>query len=449
MTPESTPGSGRRTPDLWLALAVALFALASVLEFARNTIGIDYYLYWATGMAVQRGEIRDVYDQAENERVGALYFQAAQQEARQRGAREQGTRRLAAATVRKSLDNFSTPLLYALYGFALSGDYERDFNAVQTFSTLLFAAGLWLLTRRLGYSTAASALALALCTMLAGPFIDDASVGNVNRVQVGLLGLSAWLATLRRGAASDLATGLVLGLTVLFKPNLWFCVATLTTAWVAAGAARRIVALGIGGALALALSLGLSAAWFGSLDPWFAWPKRLGALMPQWAGEMGNQSLARVLHDRVGLSAADWMPATFLCIVCGAFAAGRWLRSTDLRVQRDDSPAQLEVLALALGAAASVLSTKLAWFHYYLLLAPLALWLMRPGHASRAQLALAALAFVVTMTDIPRKLLPQAAFDASLALNLGACALFALGLVAAARAVASARSSTPAAAHPS
>ncbi len=440
MSTQTTASGARRTPDVWLALAVALFALSSVLEFARNTIGIDYYLFWATGMAVERGEIRDVYDTAENQRVGAIYFQAAQQDARQRGAREQGTRRLAAANVRKSFENYSTPLLYALFGFALSGDYERDFDAMQTFSTLLFAAGLVLLARRLGYSPTASALALALCTMLAGPFIDDTSVGNVNRIQVGLLGLCAWLATLRRGAWSDAATGLVLGLAVLFKPNLAFCVITLIAAWIAAREARRIVALGVGGALALALGLGLSAAWFGSLDPWFIWSQRLGGLMPNWASDLGNQSLARVLHDRAGLSSADWMPPVFLLGACAAFSAGRWLRSKDTQESRDEAPLQLEVLALGLGAAASVLSTKLAWFHYYLMLAPLALWLLRPGASSRAQLALAALAFVVTMTDIPRKLLPDAAFEASLALNLGACTLFALGLLAAGRAVARARS---------
>ncbi len=441
MTHELPAAGARRAPDLWLALAVALFALSSVLEYARSAIGIDYYLFWATGLAVERNEIRDVYDTAENERVGALYFKAAQQDARQRGAREQGTRRLAAANVRKSFENYSTPLLYAAFGFALSGDYERDFDTMQSFSTLLFAAGLVLLARRLGYSPVATALALALCTMLAGPFIDDASVGNVNRIQVGLLGLSAWLATLRRGAWGDGATGLLLGLAVLFKPNLAFCVLALIAALLACGQARRVVALAIGGALALALGLGLSAAWFGSLDPWFTWSQRLGGLMPNWATDLGNQSLARVLHDRVGLGAADWMPPTFLLVSCAAFAAGRWLRPTDARAQRDEPPAQLEILALGLGAAASVLSTKLAWFHYYLLLAPLALWLMRPGGAGRVQLALAAAAFVVTMTDVPRKLLPQAAFEASLALNLGASALFALGLLAAAQTVARMRAS--------
>lgn len=416
-----------------LALAIAAFAFASVLEYAKSTIGIDYYLFWATGLAVERAEIRDVYDTAENERVGRSYFQAAQADARQRGAREQGTRRLAAANVRKVFENYSTPLLYALFGLTLSGDYDRDLNAMQLFSSLFFVLGLAALARVLRYSLVGAALAVALCTMLAGPFIDDLSVGNVNRIQVGALGLAGYLLALRRGRWSDALAGLLLGMAVLFKPNLAFCVVALLAAWLATGQARRWIALGAGGVGALGLALAISAAWFGSLQPWSIWPRRLGGLMPNWANDLGNQSLARVLHDRVGLSNADWMPLTFLVLSCAAFAAGRWLAPRANATREAESSGELEVLALGLGAAASVLSTKLAWFHYYLLLAPLALWLMRPRAESRSVLLLAALAFVVTMTDIPRKLLPESVFETSLALNLGAATLFGLGLFAAAR----------------
>lgn len=436
-TPQSSENRARSAlTEVCLALAIAAFALSSVLEFAKSTIGIDYYLFWATGLAVERAEIRDVYDTPENERVGRIYFAAAQADARQRGAREQGTRRLAAANVRKVFENYSTPLLYALFGMSLSGDYDRDLDRMAVFSSLFFVLGLAALARSLRYSLVGAALTVALCTMLAGPFIDDLSVGNVNRIQVGMLGLTAYLLSLRRGRWSDALAGLLLGVAVLFKPNLAFCVVALLAAWLATGQARRLIALGAGGVGALALALALTAAWFGSLQPWLVWSRRLGGLMPNWATDLGNQSLARVLHDRVGLANADWMPFVFLVAACAAFGAGRW------RAPRADAPPEtsgnegLEALALGLGAAVSVLSTKLAWFHYYLLLAPLALWLMRPRGESRGVLVLAALAFVVTMTDVPRKLLPTSLFDASLALNLGATTLLVLGLIAAARSAA-------------
>ncbi|MCC7012117.1 MAG: DUF2029 domain-containing protein [Planctomycetes bacterium] len=429
-------GSGPRSraSELLLALAVAVFALASVVEYAKSTVGIDYYLYWATGLAVEQREIRDVYDPGENERVGRQYFQAAQAEARGRGAGPQGTRRLAAANVRKTLDNYSTPFLYALFGFPLSGDYDRDLAAMQYASIALHVVGVLALARALRYSLVASALALALTTMLAGPFIDDLNVANVNRLQVGGLGLAGLLLARRNWVWSDVWAGTLLGVAVLFKPNLAYAVVALLAAWIATAQARRIVQLALGGALACGLAAAVSAAWFGSLKPWLAWPTRLEALMPTWASEVGNQSLARVLHDRSGLDATSWLPIAFLGLACGAFLVARIGRGSGASAAPTRADGELEIAALGLGAVASVLATKLVWFHYYLLCVPLALWLLRPRDGRLALRVAVLVAFVLAMTDIPRKVLPSAWFEPSLAIVIGALAMFALGLVEARRA---------------
>src|SRR5512147_1134324 len=98
MAPETDSGRRGRAAEAALALLIALFALASVVELVPRAVGIDYYLYWATGEAHAHGEIRDVYEPSENVRVGRLYLQHAQEEARALGVPT--TRRLEAARVR-------------------------------------------------------------------------------------------------------------------------------------------------------------------------------------------------------------------------------------------------------------------------------------------------------------------------------------------------------------
>jgi hypothetical protein len=415
-------GAARRAGlETWLALVLALFGVLSVHQLGSQTFGADFYQFWAVGEASGRRELRDVYAAEETARLGRTLLQRAQAEAAARPSPE-SARRLEAAKARREIETYSTPFLYTVFGAAASGDYARDFERFQLASLVAHVLGPLAFARVLRMGWAIALMSVFLFTMAAGPFLDDVGVGNVNRLQVGALGMVAWLLAPRRGRWSDAAAGLVLALAVAFKPNLAFAAASLGLAWGATGRVARLASAAAGGAAGAALALLSSWAWFGSLAPWGAWLGKLGGLMQGWRTDLGNLSLARVLLDRFGIDVASGLAPLLLALVLAAWLALRFRTRGDAR----ECGPRGDALALALGAAASVLSTKLGWTHYYLLIAPLALVLF--ASPSRIERALAVVLTVLTFTDLAAKVFPGFTPHLPLVIVLGALALFALGL---------------------
>jgi hypothetical protein len=225
----------------------------------------------------------------------------------------------------------------------------------------------------------------------------------------------------------------VLGVALMFKPNLAHVALVLGVGWIASKQWRKLAHVALGGALAVVACVGASLAYFGSLEPWLRWIRKLPGLMPTWSTEEGVQSLARVLFDRTGLSLPGLLPPLLLGLVVALIAYKRFAErghSSALgEAERERALVNWDVLLLALGAAASVLSTKLVWSHYYVLAIPLALYLLRPGSASRGIARLGALVALASVSvDVVMKLSGGAA-DQALCVVLGTVALFALGLL--------------------
>ena len=419
------PARARRPTEVVLALLLAALTISSLVDLAPRMVGVDYYLYWVVGEARDHGQIGDVYDRGEEQRVGRMYLRAARESARQRSGDPNAMRQLQAAEVRAQLDNYSTPFLYSVFGAATSGDYGRDFDRVQLVSIALFALGFVAMCRRLGYSWVASALGFAVFTVWFSPFMDDTAVGNVNRLQVGGLGLVCATSVLRGERVRDALAAALLALLVAFKPNLAYCAVAWLALIVSSRQWRRLLPLALGALAGAAVALATSVAYFGSLAVWGAWWRKLPTLMPNWADEQGNQSLARILLARVGLSLPGLLPWVFLAAIAATFlVVARRARPAP---REAGACARWDFLALGLGAVASVLAVKLAWQHYYLLAVPLTLYVLRPG-ARWSTRALGGVAAALLSVDLLRKLLPVGAFDPGLCVALGALAIFALGL---------------------
>jgi hypothetical protein len=203
----------------------------------------------------------------------------------------------------------------------------------------------------------------------------------------------------------DLAGGFLLGATLAFKPNLAAIAGTLGLGWLVAGGTRRVVATALGLLLGAVAAVLLSAAFFGSFEPWRAWmadlPRLLAPGSPSAGGASdGNYSLARLLRDRAGISLGAVLPAVLLALVAAALVAAR------VRRPKSDTapltPVARDVLLLGLGACVTLLGSELAWQHYFVATVPLAMFLLRPTEERPRPvaigLALVAIAMVALQT---------------------------------------------------
>ena len=378
-------------PERLLAFLLAAYAIVGAWEFSNRPACIDYYQFWVVGRAVAAKETTDVYSPEERKRLGELYFQRATAAS----SRGEPTKRLQAASQRRELETFSTPWFYTVAGALSLEDYDASQRAFQRASLLAYLAGIVVIASLLGYSAVGACLWIVLLLQLFNPFVDDTIAGNVNRLQLLALSLFLLVAgcgrTSARAGLRDVLAGVLLGATLAFKPNLAAIAGVLGLGWLVAGETRRVVATAVGLAAGAGVAVLLSAAFFGSLEPWRAWmhdlPRLLAAGSPSAGGAAdGNYALARLLRDSAGITPGAVLPAVLLAIVAAALIAAR-VRRGDPRAA-GETPAARDVLLLGVGACVSLLGSELAWQHYFVAAVPLAMFLLRPVEGGARPVAL-------------------------------------------------------------
>jgi hypothetical protein len=358
-----------------LAVTASLLALAvvgaSAWKAAEDTFAVDFYQFWAVGQAARA--VRDPYDGVARERIAAAFRDA--------GAAAPGSRLEVVTRYRPVLETYSTPFLYGVFGATSSGVYERDLVRFQRVSLVAFVVGVVLLGRAGGLGPAPSLLVVAVLVAASVSFASELKVGNVGRLQVGLLGVAAWLLS-RPGDLPALMGGVLLGAGVAFKPTLLLAAAGPLAARAMGGRPVSRLALGlVSGAL---LGVVAGAATFGGPAVWIRWANAMAGLPPTAiTRELGNSGLVSLVGGGPAVSA----------IVSLALVVG-WAMFLRHRRPVPDLP------ALASGLLLTLLGSALTWVHYYVLAAPaLCVALARSGTSRR--LALVAL---VLMTSWPHVL---------------------------------------------
>ncbi len=423
---------GPRAPlRVWGERAVLVFAVAIAAwrgwSYARTWRGLDYYQFWAVGQGVSRSGGADVYSEEGRSRIGAEILASL--------PRDEVSERLAAAVSRrKVLETYSTPFLYTLAGASATGDYDRD-HAIHVLVSLLSGlGGVLLLCRVLRYPPLAAAAVVLLLEAYA-PYRSDLRVGNVNLIQLGLLALVLWVGTLPRRPWRDPAAGAILGMAVLFKPNLALVAVLLLAGWAVLRAFARATRVAAGMAASALAVLVVSSLYFGTAGAWGSWLSAILSLPPEIVGvRIGNFSLARLVAGELGARLA---PLLALAILSAA-AAFLWLGTKRAVASpagtggEETSCATKEDVALAgTGCMAYLLSSPLVWVHYFVLAIPLALWLLRPraGASSRITggLAAAVAIAVVLLANRPLEAIIGQGHPALVAATTNAGALLLLG----------------------
>ena len=230
----------------------------------------------------------------------------------------------------------------------------------------------------------------------------DLWVGNFNSIQVGLI--VAYVA-LHAGRRRDLLAGALLGFAIALKPNLVLLAVVVMFALVIQRRWRGFVVHGTGLAIGGVAGLGAGVARFGSLDPWFAWlgTWRDTGFRDYWKMEWGNFSIVRFLWEETGFDASLAVLTAGLAatVVVLLLDARRRPRFADARDAEDRRIAR-ELLLVGIAVAITLLASPLTHQHYYLLLTPLIIFLVRPvgwqfGGATdpRVRLAVSVIAMVL------------------------------------------------------
>jgi hypothetical protein len=350
--------------DARVILAVTIAVLAFVTHFGHYTksSAFDFYQFWMFGQAARQSAPANIYDAAERTRIGEAFHQRAVND-------NVSLRHRDVAQQRREPQAVSSPLLYALFGVCAGGHFELDYFNFQLLAAVSVTLAVLLLGRALGYSLSLGCLWLGVLLSWFGPFFSDVEVGNVNRLQLLLIGVYLWLRTRGNPWASDLVGGVVLSAMITFKPNLALVPALLIVTWLIAGdfgrLLRQLGGMVAGGGAAVAL-----AAWyFGDAACWTNWLDALrSAAQDMQRHNAGNVSFAWWLSGRVGFSA--WLPLTagLSLIVLIAAAVGRRHRDAAAR----------DTMIVAAAVAIALLGSPLTWHHYLVLAAPLWMIMLMP-----------------------------------------------------------------------
>ncbi len=125
----------------------------------------------------------------------------------------------------------STPLLYASLATISSGDYDRDLAIFQFASTLFFCLTIYAIGRALGNSIPTVLIAISFIFLFWSPFHSDTEVANLARMQSGILVTCILLWRYFDNRFAFVLGGMLLGISVLLKPNIIGVPISLAIVW--------------------------------------------------------------------------------------------------------------------------------------------------------------------------------------------------------------------------
>jgi hypothetical protein len=392
-----------KDPTISLALVLVAGAFINDWQIAMHVPAEDFYRNWVVVRAVARGKVENIYSPEGRANICRAYVGRELIEpktgrrvfATRVGASE---REIAAAQAchiadreyfgSEGLATVATPFLYSVFqvftGSNRGGDYEADCRFYTMFRFACYAISVLALCRLLRYSLAAGLLMLALLAAWFEPLRIELAAGNVNPVQLGLLTLFLCLQSRKMGRAGTVSGGIVIALAVMFKPNIALVAPAVGLLWAANQRYARILLTAAGVAVGTLLALGVSAAFFGSMRCWLQWSDTLrqSLLQNQQPVSHGNIGLSRLVVEWSGWDISIYLFVVLSFVFLAATVLGRRQKAEpDAASDAADTgdPALREAyLGVCAGVAMMLLSARLVWPHYFLLVAPMLIWACGP-----------------------------------------------------------------------
>lgn len=372
-----------------LALLAAIYAVVRTWPAHERAAGFDFYIYFVNAQLAGRADVANIYDRDVQARIGEEYFERAQH--------DRSELRRFDATRRRFLDSVSSPFLYTCLSW-LSRDYDRALWQYHVLVLAAFIGGCLLVARAAKLSWATAFFLLAGLLFWYRGFEADLHVGNVNSLQLLMLGASL--------LSPPVVAGAIAGMLVAFKPNLILVPLLLAVARAASRDWRRLRLELLGGIAGVTIAVVAAAVRYGSFRVWLQWVARAGEFYHRLPTRTERNVTPLLALFREHGALASYVIALLLTLIAAvAIWRGR---------SRDD------VLIAGVAILIYLLSATVVWLHYMVLVIPIAFALLR----WRAT-AIVALLALIAIAEEPFELLTRTAVFPNDAKLIGP-ALFAL-----------------------
>ncbi|MBN1868280.1 hypothetical protein JW916_13425 [Candidatus Sumerlaeota bacterium] len=360
-------------PAVVLLLVLLAWGLSDNVAAFRRYSGLDYYIFWVYAQAARESPLEDIYGRESTVRLGQKFYDRAVQA-------QESLLQLDAALDRKILIPVSTPFLFASFGPIVTGRYELDIRVYQILSLAVALAAVAFMARSLGFGAVGILAAMAYFARAYEPLQIDIEHANVNRLQLGMIGLLCWVLSKRpeRGRVF-LAAGMVLGGILAFKPNLALVFVLLVGVALVDGRFSKAAWIVAGVAIGAGVAVAASSLYFGSLRCWIEWIVFFPSFVSREVSlQATNRSLAQALRTWTGFNLSGVLLAALLISAFAAAVSGRRGRVSAASPVPIDNAYSRDFAAVALGCAIPLVSGPLAWQHYLTLMIPLVLYEIRP-----------------------------------------------------------------------
>ena len=354
-----------------LLIILVVSSLLGAWQFGKHQIGVDYYVAWVAADAVNNDTPHNIYEVPTRYKLALEY--------RNKADASNSPRQKKMAQWRNELPMTASPFLYWFTGLIAVGDYETDIDVWHAISILSLTLSILVMCRLLGYSTATSLAFLIPVLVWFSPLHIDLQDSNVNSVQLGMIAITLWL--LWRGPDKRylFATGLVVGLMVMFKPNLAPIALLLSGGWALRQQYSNLV-IALSGMTTGAISAFLiSSWWLGSYTVWFDWATIMNATIRFFA--LDDVSHMTIAKSTGVISPVGQISMTILyCLL--VLTLLWWGRRRDTSViannPNNDREKLENTLLVAMGSIVLMLTSSLVWIHYCLLMIPMFIVIFRP-----------------------------------------------------------------------
>ena len=363
-----------RTPEILASLLLihsALFAW----QYATQTPMVDFFIFWCVPHTLSVKPVENIYTEESRRAMGSEMTAEAKAPSTSETQRQATYANMQDPLHNGRVDSHASPFLYTLIGLMSSGDYEADQKRFAIVSGLCLALSVAMLCHLLRFSAVSTILLLAFLAADFAPVVTDMGVGNLNEIQLFAVALFILFAARSR----HLAAGIAIGMATMIKPTTAIVLVLAAIVALADRDYRRLLRLVAGACGAAAGAIAVSALYFANPKMWIEFIASLSDTVGEgsYPLEKGNYGLAKLLFGGTGPG-----PAIILIVLLSAFS---WLVfSTRRKALRNEAAVPNAFAAAGVGCALMLLSSPLAWVHYYVLLIPLSLYVIQPAPEGEA-----------------------------------------------------------------
>lgn len=421
-----------------IALLVAGNAIFGSWQKAQTVAAIDFFHFWAVAQTVKKGEIKDIYSR-DGMREMAVHF-ASQLSNPDIPDRQKAATKISLQLDKDGLEAVATPFFFTVLGLFEKGDYEHDLRRYVVICLCCYVISILAFCCFFGLPFVPTILLLVLFCSYFTPVASDIHVANVNQLQIAMIALFLWLQR-KSFAYSTIISGIVLGAAVMFKPNIAMAAVLISISWFINRHYVKLGMLFLGISCGIALALAAAGVFFGSSACWTQWFHIVHGLLNTARDiSQGNIGLAAVIYNAASFNVST----AFVVLLIAIFSFAIWrrrqrsCRKSDTAAKKDNSNPDLffyeTAAAAGLGLAFMLLSARLVWFHYYILIIPLALLLLRssvtaPDKKVKVNVTgLSAGISLLCFTQFPFLMLPFNIIGQSLIINAGVMILVIIGI---------------------